>query len=118
LADASIIRNRAKVESAVTNARAFLKVVEEHGSFSTFQWGFVDGKPVQNAPTSLRDIPATTSASEAFSRDLKQRGFRFVGPTIVYAHMQAVGMVNDHVVGCFRHRLVKALGKAFRPSGG
>ena len=104
LADPGIVRNRLKVESTITNARAFLKVREEFGSFASYQWGFVDGKPVRNAWKSMKDVPASTPASDAMSRDLKRRGFRFVGTTICYAHMQAVGMVNDHTVDCFRWR--------------
>jgi DNA-3-methyladenine glycosylase I len=115
LADPGIIRNRAKVESAVANARAFLKVVEEHGSFSRFQWRFVNNAPVQARRKRMKDIPPTTPESEAFSRELKALGFRFVGPTIMYAHMQAVGMVNDHVLGCFRHAPVESLGRKFEP---
>jgi DNA-3-methyladenine glycosylase I len=107
--DSGIIRNRLKIESAVNNARAFLKVQEEFGSFSTYQWGFVDGKPIQNRFKTHADLPAKTPLSEAFSKDLKKRGFSFVGPTIVYAHMQAVGMVNDHVTDCFRHQQVRKL---------
>jgi DNA-3-methyladenine glycosylase I len=108
LLDESIIRNRAKVESAVTNAHAFLKVVEEFGSFDAYQWGFVDGKPLQNRWKEKGDVPATSAVSDAFSKDMKKRGFRFVGSTILYAHMQAVGMVNDHTVDCFRYRELKA----------
>ena len=104
LTDPGIVRNRLKVESAVGNARAFLQVQEEFGSFAAYMWGFVDGRPVQNAWRSLAEIPASTPQSDALSRDLKRRGFRFVGSTICYAHMQAVGMVNDHIVGCFRWR--------------
>jgi DNA-3-methyladenine glycosylase I len=104
LADAGIVRNRLKVESTITNARAFLKVQEEFGSFAAYQWGFVDGRTVRNAWESMKDVPASTPASDAMSRDLKRRGFRFVGTTICYAHMQAVGMVNDHTVACFRWR--------------
>lgn len=111
LGDAGIVRNRLKVDSAITNAQAFLAVQEEHGSFAGYQWGFVDGRPIQNRWRSLAEVPARTPLAEAFSRDLRARGFRFVGPTIVYAHMQAVGMVNDHVVGCFRHRRVGAGGR-------
>ena len=106
LGDAGIVRNRLKVESAVSNARAFLAVQDEFGSFDAYQWRFVDGRPVQSRRRSLRDIPARTPLSDAFSGDLRARGFRFVGSTIVYAHMQAVGMVNDHLVSCFRHREV------------
>ncbi|HJQ84146.1 MAG TPA: DNA-3-methyladenine glycosylase I [Candidatus Binatia bacterium] len=104
LQNPGIIRNRQKIESAVRNARAFLAVQEEHGSFDAYQWRFVDGRPLQHRRRTLRDIPARTPLSDAFSKDLKQRGFSFVGSTIVYAHMQAVGMVNDHVVDCFRFR--------------
>jgi DNA-3-methyladenine glycosylase I len=104
LADPGIVRNRLKVESTVGNARAFLQVREEFGSFAAYMWRFVDGRPRQNAWRTLAEIPASTPESAAFSRDLKQRGFRFVGTTICYAHMQAVGMVNDHLVDCFRWR--------------
>lgn len=103
LEDPGIIRNRQKVHSAIGNARAFLDLVEETGSFSDYLWGFVDGRPVVNRFRSLAEIPASTPVSERLSKDLKKRGFSFVGPTIVYAFMQAVGMVNDHVVDCFRH---------------
>lgn len=102
LADAGIVRNRLKIASAVNNARAFLAVQEEFGSFAAYQWRFVDGSPRLNAWRTLKQIPATSQESDAFSRDLKQRGFTFVGSTIMYAHMQAVGMVNDHLVACFR----------------
>ena len=104
LQDAGIVRNRAKVESAVGNARAFLEVQREHGTFDAYVWAFVGGKPVQNTVTSLRELPAETDTSRALSKDLVRRGFRFVGPTICYAFMQAVGMVNDHTVSCFRRR--------------
>jgi len=104
LANPGIIRNRLKVESAVGNARAFLKVQEEFGSFAAYQWSFVRGGTLQNARPNLGSIPPTSPEAEALSRDLKRRGFRFVGPTICYAHMQAVGMVNDHTVDCFRWR--------------
>jgi DNA-3-methyladenine glycosylase I len=109
LTDPGIVRNRLKVGSAVTNAQAFLAIQNEKGSFAEYIWGFVDGKPIGNRWRSLSEIPATTPVAEAISKDLKKRGFRFVGPTIVYAHMQATGMVNDHLVGCFRHREVAAL---------
>ena len=101
--DASIIRNRAKIRAAIGNARAFLEVQEEFGTFDAYIWRFVEGRPIRNAWKGLKDIPATTPLSETISRDLKKRGFRFVGPTIVYAHMQATGMVNDHLVDCFRY---------------
>ncbi len=104
LADAGIIRNRLKVEAAVTNARAFLKVQEEFGSFDAYLWAFVGGRPIQNRWCRSQDVPATTAESDALSKDLKRRGFKFVGSTIMYAHMQAVGMVNDHLVSCFRYR--------------
>jgi DNA-3-methyladenine glycosylase I len=103
LADPGIVRNRLKVNSAVTNARAFLEVQEEFGSFAEYQWSFVDGKPLLNRFKSMQEVPARTAVSDAFSKDLTKRGFKFVGSTIIYAHMQAVGMVNDHVVECFRH---------------
>lgn len=102
LLDSGIVRNRLKVASAVKNARAFLDVQREHGSFAAYQWAFVGGKPLQSSHQSMKDVPARTSVSDAFSKDLKKRGFTFVGSTIVYAHMQAVGMVNDHLVDCFR----------------
>lgn len=99
-----IVRNRLKLESAISNAQAFLQVQEEFGSFSAYQWQFVGGKPKQNRYRTWKKIPAETEQSKKFSADLKRRGFKFVGPTIVYAHMQAVGMVNDHILSCFRHR--------------
>ena len=110
LQDPSIVRNRLKVESTVTNAKAFLAVQEEFGSFSDYIWGFVDGKPIQNKFRRDRDIPATSPESDALAKDLKKRGFRFVGSTIIYAHMQATGLVNDHVTGCFRHQACAKLG--------
>nr|MBO2477265.1 DNA-3-methyladenine glycosylase I [Bacillota bacterium] len=106
LSDPGIVRNRLKIESAVQNARAFLKVKEEFGSFAAYIWRFVDGAPRQNAWRRQEDVPAQTPESQAMSRDLYRRGFRFVGPTICYAFMQAVGMVNDHIVTCFRHKEV------------
>jgi DNA-3-methyladenine glycosylase I len=102
--NAGIIRNRLKIESAVTNARAFLAVQEEFGSFDTYMWRFVGGKPKLNHRRGISDIPARTPESDAMSADLKKRGFKFVGSTICYAHMQAVGMVNDHVKSCFRYK--------------
>jgi DNA-3-methyladenine glycosylase I len=101
LRDPGIIRNRAKVASAVENAKAFLEVQREHGSFDAFAWSFVGGKPIRRRPRSLRDIRATTPESDAFSKALRERGFRFVGSTICYAFMQACGLVDDHVQGCF-----------------
>jgi DNA-3-methyladenine glycosylase I len=103
LANPEIIRNRLKISAAITNAQAFLKVQEQFGSFDPYIWRFVQGRPIQNAWEKITDIPASTPESEAMSRDLRQRGFTFVGATICYAFMQAVGMVNDHIVGCFRH---------------
>jgi len=104
LLDPSIVRNRLKVESTVSNAKAFLEVQHEFGTFSDYIWGFVDGKPLQNRFRKDGDVPATSPESDALSKDLKKRGFRFVGSTIIYAHMQATGLVNDHVTGCFRHK--------------
>jgi DNA-3-methyladenine glycosylase I len=103
MADPAIVRNRRKIEAAVANARAFTAIQEEFGSFDAYVWGFVGGAPVQNHWRSLAELPAQTLESQSMSRDLIRRGFRFVGPTICYAFMQAVGMVNDHVVDCFRH---------------
>ena len=114
LQDPGIVRNRLKVRSAVSNARAFLAVQKEFGSFSEYAWGFVGGKPIQNRFKSDGDIPATSPESDALSKDLKKRGFKFVGSTITYAHMQATGMVNDHVVGCFRHKPCKDMAKRKR----
>jgi DNA-3-methyladenine glycosylase I len=110
----NIVRNRAKIASTVKNAKAFLRIQEEFGSFSAYQWRFVEGRPIQNRWTRIDQIPAKTSISDQFSKDLKQRGFSFVGSTIVYAHMQAVGMVNDHLVSCFRHEAVAKLGRRVR----
>ena len=103
LQNAGIVRNRLKIESAVSNARAFLAVQSEFGSFDAYVWGFVGGVPKQNRRKSLREIPPRTAESDVMSKDLKKRGFRFVGSTICYAFMQACGLVNDHVTGCFRH---------------
>jgi DNA-3-methyladenine glycosylase I len=103
LQDPGIIRNRLKVRSAVTNARAFIQIQEEFGSFDRYAWRFVDGRPKVNAFKTHDQIPVRTRESDAFSKDLKQRGFKFTGSTIIYAHMQATGMVNDHLVSCFRY---------------
>jgi DNA-3-methyladenine glycosylase I len=108
----AIVRNRAKIEAAIGNARAFLAVVEEFGTFAAYQWQFVGGRPMQNRFARLSDIPARTEISDALSRDLKQRGFGFVGSTIMYAHMQAVGMVNDHLTTCHRYRAVARLSRS------
>lgn len=104
LADKGIIRNRLKIESAVRNAKSFLEIQREFGSFDSYIWRFVDGKPKINHWKSVKEVPPVTPVAEAMSKDLVRRGFRFVGPTICYAHMQATGMVNDHTVDCFRHR--------------
>jgi DNA-3-methyladenine glycosylase I len=102
MADSGIVRNRLKIESTVGNARAFLAVQKEHGSFDSYVWRFVGGRPIVRRPRSLAEVPASTPESDAMSRDLKKRGFRFVGSTICYAFMQACGLANDHVAGCFR----------------
>lgn len=106
LQDAGIIRNKLKVRAAVSNAQAFLKVQQEFGSFSNYIWGFVNDKPIKNRFQSLSEAPATTALSDKISKDLKKRGFKFMGSTVVYAHMQATGMVNDHLVDCFRYNEV------------
>ena len=106
LADAGIVRNRLKIRSAITNARAFLQVQKEFGSFDAYVWGFVGGAPLVNRRKSMGDLPSHTPESDALSKDLLKRGFKFVGSTICYAFMQAVGMVNDHMVDCFRYREV------------
>jgi DNA-3-methyladenine glycosylase I len=103
LGEAGIVRNRLKIRAAIDNARAFLRVQEDCGTFDTYVWGFVDGRPKVNRWRTMRDVPARTTESDALSRDLQKRGFRFVGPTICYAFMQAVGMVNDHLPTCYRH---------------
>jgi DNA-3-methyladenine glycosylase I len=105
--DPSIIRNRMKIEAAVRNARAFLAIQDEFGSFDAYCWQFVDGRPRLNRRKTMKDVPATSPESDAFSKDLKKRGFSFVGSTVMYAYMQAVGMVNDHLVDCFRYREVQ-----------
>lgn len=107
--DAGIVRHRGKIASTITNARAVLAVQETHGSLAAFLWGFVDGEPIQNRWRRAEDVPAETAVSKAMSKELKRRGFRFVGPTTCYAFMQAVGMVNDHLTGCFRHDEVAAI---------
>jgi len=107
LQDKGIIRNKLKVRSAVSNAQAFMEIQKEFGSFDKYIWGFVGGNPLQNNRKTMSELPATTEISDQLSRDLKKRGFKFVGSTVIYAHMQATGMVNDHVVDCFRHKEVK-----------
>ena len=109
LLDPGIIRNRQKIEAAVRNARAFLAIQDEFGSFDAYSWRFVDGQPKVNHWKMMKQIPATSAESDAFSKDLKRRGFSFVGSTVIYAHMQAVGMVNDHLVECFRYREVATM---------
>lgn len=104
--DAGIIRNKAKIRATIANANAFKEVQKEFGSFSKYIWGFVDGKPIQNEFEGMGDIPAKTELAETISKDLKKRGFKFVGPTVIYAHMQATGMVNDHTKDCFRYKEV------------
>ncbi|MBK6736802.1 MAG: DNA-3-methyladenine glycosylase I [Haliea sp.] len=110
LLDPGIIRNRLKVYGARKNARAFLAVQQQHGSFAAYIWGFVDNQPIQNRWQSMREVPATSAVSDALSKDMKKRGFTFVGSTILYAHMQATGMVNDHITDCFRHAHCADLG--------
>ncbi len=114
LQNPAIVRNRLKVQSAVTNAKAFLKIRDEFGSFSDYIWGFVNGRPIQNKFKKDNEIPATSAESDTISKDLKKRGFKFVGSTFVYAHMQATGLVNDHVVGCFRYNPCMTLAKKKR----
>ena len=109
LGNAAIIRNRLKIHSAIGNAQAFIRIREEFGTFDCYIWDFVDGKPLQNRWRSMAELPAKTLLAEKISKDLRRRGFNFVGPTIVYSHMQATGMVNDHLTGCFRHREVREL---------
>lgn len=103
LQDAGIIRNKLKVHATVTNAQLFMKIQEEFGSFSKYIWGFVNGEPIKNQCKTMKDVPATSPISDALSKDLKKRGFKFVGSTVIYAHMQATGMVNDHIESCFRY---------------
>lgn len=107
MTDQGIIRNQLKIKAAVTNAQAFLRVQESYDSFDSYIWGFVDGRPIVNAFQELSDLPATSHVSDRLSKDLKQRGFAFVGSTVVYAHMQATGMVNDHLISCFRYNEVQ-----------
>lgn len=111
LENKGIVRNRAKIYGSVTNARAYLQIMEKEGSFADYLWNFVDGEPIQNAFESMDQVPAETPLSQKISKDLKKRGFKFCGPTIVYAFMQAVGMVNDHATYCFRYEPCKAMAK-------
>jgi DNA-3-methyladenine glycosylase I len=117
LADPGIVRNRRKVEAAVSNARFFLAVRDEFGGFARYIWQFTNGHPIQNAWDSLAEIPVTSPEARSMSADLMKRGFRFVGPTIMYAHMQATGMVNDHLVSCFRHGEVKRMARSLPAAG-
>ncbi|OGP64293.1 MAG: DNA-3-methyladenine glycosylase [Deltaproteobacteria bacterium RBG_13_53_10] len=131
LANSEIIRNRLKINATITNARAFLRVQDQFGDFDHYIWQFVNGRPIQNSRKKMTDIPSSSPESEAMSKDLQKRGFKFVGSTICYAFMQAVGMVNDHIVGCFRydelknqdgrnptgHRIGRNLSHPFRPTG-
>lgn len=105
--ESGIIRNRAKITATITNARAFLEIQREHGSFAAYQWRFVGGRPIENAWTEPSQVPAVTPEADAFSKGLRQRGFKFFGPTIAYAHMQACGLVNDHLTSCFRYTAVQ-----------
>ncbi len=107
--DASIIRNRKKIESAINNAKRFIEVQREFGSFSAYMWGWTNGKPIQNAHESMDDVPAVTELATVMAKDLKSRSFSFLGPTVWYAHMQAVGMVNDHTTECFRYKEINRL---------
>ncbi len=106
LQNSGIIRNRAKIEASINNACRFLEVQQEFGSFSKYIWSFVNGKPLRNCWQTHKDLPPKTALAESLSKDLKKRGFKFLGPTVIYAHMQATGMVNDHIVGCFRYKEV------------
>lgn len=115
LKDPGIVRNRLKVAATINNAQKFLEVQKEFGTFSNYMWSFVNGKVIDGKRKTLKDIPAITKEAEVFSKDLKKRGFKFLGPTVVYAHMQAVGMVNDHVKTCFRYKELKAELKALKP---
>lgn len=107
--DAGIIRNRLKIEAVINNAQKFMEVQKEFGTFAKYMWDFVGGSPILGKRRTLKDIPAVTREAEIFAKDLKSRGFKFMGPTVVYAHMQAIGMVNDHIVNCFRYKEIKGL---------
>ena len=111
LQNPAIIRNGAKIRSAIHNARLFMELQSKYGSFVNYIWDFVDGKPIQNTWSDMSHVPATTAISDRLAKDLKQKGFKFLGSTVMYAHMQATGLVNDHLVGCFRHEQVKHLAK-------
>ena len=109
LQDRGIIRNKLKVKATISNAVAFMKIQKEFGSFSKYIWGFVNDTPIQNNIKSMSEVKATTATSDKLSKDLKKRGFKFIGPTVIYAHMQATGMVNDHAIDCFRHQVVQVV---------
>ena len=109
LSNAGIIRNKLKIKATISNAQAFMEIQDEFGSFSKYIWGFIDGKPIQNKVKNYKEAPANTALSDTISKDLKKRGFKFVGSTVIYAHMQATGMVNDHEVDCFRYEEVKQM---------
>ena len=111
MTDKGIVRNRLKILAAITNAQAYIKIQKKFGSFDKYIWGFVDNKPIQNRFTQLSEIPTKTALSDLISNSLKQHGFKFVGSTTVYAHMQATGMVNDHLMGCFRYKEIESLGQ-------
>ncbi|MFO7823812.1 MAG: DNA-3-methyladenine glycosylase I [Cyclobacterium sp.] len=111
MGNSAIVRNRLKIEAAVNNARRFIEIQEHYGTFTDYIWGFVDGKPLQNEWKSLSMVPAATELSNQIARDLKQRGFKFLGSTIVYSHLQATGIVNDHLLQCFRHQEVKRMAR-------
>lgn len=116
MTDPGIVRNRLKIEAAISNARLFLELQASHGSFANYLWAFIDGQPLQNRWRAMAQVPATTPESDAISKDMKKKGFRFFGSTICYAHMQAMGMVNDHTTDCFRHKECATLGASVRPS--
>lgn len=111
LQNPNIIRNRLKINAAINNARQFMEIQAKHGSFSNYIWGFVDGKPIQNDFQSMKEVPATTSVSDALAKDLKKKGFKFLGSTTIYAHMQATGLVNDHLISCYRYNEVRQIVK-------
>lgn len=113
LGNAGIVRNRAKIDASIHNANLFIDLQQQHGSFANFIWGFVDGKPIQNRRQGLKDIPATTELSDTIAREIKKLGFKFLGTTTLYAFMQAMGMVNDHIVSCHRHEACRELGQRF-----
>lgn len=114
LANPGIVRNRAKIEASIHNAKLFINLQQQYGSFAQFYWGYVNGRPIQNRRRSLKDVPATTELSDKIAKDFKKLGFKFLGSTTIYAFMQATGMVNDHLVSCHRHEVCRELGQGFR----